>query len=183
MTVTTASAGRRGAASPARGRRWLWRATSHRPGRDVRRLDTRLSRVVAGDAGSVAAEVAIAVPVLVAVLVFAGVLVYRGVDARLRLDDVAHQAARAASQTRTPAAAAAAAQQTATASLATAGVGCANPAVSVDTSDFVPGGVVTVTVSCRLDLSDAAALLAVGDSRTVRATSSAPLDAYRSVTP
>jgi Flp pilus assembly protein TadG len=131
----------------------------------------------------VAAEVAIAVPVLVAVLVFAAVLVYRGVDARLRLDDVAHQAARAASLSRTPAAANAAARQTATASLATAGVGCGEAGVSVDTSDFVPGGTVTVTVSCRLDLSDAAALLAVGDSRTISATSSSPLDVYRSVTP
>jgi Flp pilus assembly protein TadG len=131
----------------------------------------------------VAAEVAIAVPVLVAVLVFAAVLVYRGVDARLRLDDVAHQAARAASLTRTPAAATLAAQQTATASLATAGVGCSDPGVSVDTSDFVPGGTVRVTVSCRIDLSDAAALLAVGDSRTLTATASSPLDLYRSVTP
>lgn len=144
---------------------------------------TRLASAVRSEVGSVAAEVAIAVPVLVAVLVFAAVLVYRGVDARLRLDDVAHQAARAASLTRTPSAATQAAQQTATASFATAGVACGDPGVSVDTSDFVPGGTVTVTVSCRLDLSDAAALLAVGDSRTISATSSSPLDLYRSVTP
>jgi len=139
--------------------------------------------VLRGEAGSVATEVAIAIPVLVAVLVMAGVLVYRGVDARLRLDDVAHEAARAASQARSPATAIATAQQTAAASLATARVTCADPGVAVDTSDFVPGGVVTVTVSCRLDLSDAAALLAAGDSRTLTATSSSPLDIYRSVTP
>jgi len=131
----------------------------------------------------VAAEVAIAVPVLVALLVFAGVLVYRGVDARLRLDDVAHEAARAASAARSPASATTAAQQTVTASLATAGVGCGQPAVSVDTSDFFPGGTVTVTVSCRLDLSDAAALLAVGNSRTLTATATSPLDVYRAVSP
>jgi Flp pilus assembly protein TadG len=134
-----------------------------------------------GEAGSVAAEVAIAVPILVALLVFAGVLVSRGVDARLRLDDVAHQAARAASATRSPAAATTAAQQTVTASLASAGVDCGRPGVSVDTSDFVPGGTVTVTVSCRLDLSDAAALLAVGNSRTLTATATSPLDVYRAV--
>jgi Flp pilus assembly protein TadG len=131
----------------------------------------------------VAAEVAIAVPVLVAVLVFAGVLVARGVDARLRLDDVAHQAARAASLTRSPTQAQAAAQQTAMASLASAGVDCADPAVSIDTSDFQPGGVVTVIVSCRLDLSDAAALLAIGSSRTLTASASSPIDTYRGVIP
>lgn len=138
---------------------------------------------IRGDAGSVAAEVAIAVPVLVAVLVLAGVFVYRGVDARLRLDGVAHEAARAASLTRTPAAATAAAQQTATADLAAAGVGCGDPSVSVDTSDFVPGGRVSVTVSCQLDLSDAARLLAIGDHRTLTASASSPLDVYRSVSP
>jgi len=136
-----------------------------------------------GDEGSVAAEVAIAIPVLVAVLLFVGVLVARGVDARLRLDDAAHQAARAASLTRTPAAATSAAQQAATASLAHAGVDCADPTVTVDTSDFQPGGMVTVTVSCRLHLSPAAALLATGDQRTLTATASSPIDTYRAVTP
>ena len=144
---------------------------------------SRLVGVVRDESGSVAAEVAIAVPVLVALVVFAGVLVYRGVDARLRLNDVAHEAARAASLTRTPAAAQAAAQQTATASLSAAGVGCTDPSVAADTSDFLPGGIVTVIVSCRLDLSDAAALLAVGGKRTLTATASSPLDVYRSVTP
>ncbi len=68
----------------------------------MRLAATRLPGAARDESGSVAAEVAIAVPVLVAVLVFAGVLVARGVDARLRLDDVAHQAARAASLTRSP---------------------------------------------------------------------------------
>ncbi len=136
-----------------------------------------------GEKGSVAAEVAIAIPVLVAVLLLVGVLIARGVDARLRLDDAAHQAARAASLTRNPAAATLAAQQAATAALAHAGVDCADPSVAVDTSDFAPGGVVTVTVSCRLDLSYAAALLATGDQRTLTATASSPIDTYRAVTP
>jgi len=139
--------------------------------------------VVRGDEGSVAAEVAIAIPVLVAVLLFAGVLVARGVDARRRLDDAAHQAARAASLTRTPTAATSAAQQVATATLAHAGVDCADPTIAVDTSDFQPGGMVTVTVSCRLHLSSAAALLATGDQRTLTATASSPIDTYRAVTP
>lgn len=158
-------------------------APSYRRRCSIRCAVSRLAGLMRDESGSVAAEVAIAVPLLVALVVFAGVLVYRGVDARLRLDDVAHEAARAASLTRSPAAAQVAAQQTATGSLAAAGVGCADPAVAVDTSDFVPGGVVTVTVSCRLGLSGAATLLAVADSRTLSATASSPLDVYRSVTP
>lgn len=136
-----------------------------------------------GDEGSVAAEVAIAIPVLVAVLLLVGVLLARGVDARLRLDDAAHQAARAASLTRSPAAATLAARQAATAALAHASVDCADPAVAVDISDFAPGGLVTVTVSCRLDLSYAATLLATGDQRILTATASSPIDVYRAVTP
>jgi hypothetical protein len=174
---------RRRAPSPRRHRYLIWRVAWRRRWHPGSRSLARRAGAVRGEAGSVAAEVAIAVSILVAVLVFAGVLVYRGVDARLRLDGVAHEAARAASLTRTPAAAAQAARQTATASLAAAGVDCGHPGVSVDTSDFVAGGVVTVTVSCRLDLSDAAALLAVGDNRTLTATSSSPLDVYRAVTP
>lgn len=135
------------------------------------------------DEGSVAAEVAIATPVLVAILLLVGVLLARGVDARLRLDDAAHQAARAASLTRTPTAATRAAEQAATAALSHAGVDCLDPAVVVDTSDFTPGGLVTVTVSCRLDLSYAAALLATGDQRTLTATASSPIDTYRAATP
>ncbi len=136
-----------------------------------------------GELGAVAAEVAIAIPVLVAVLLLVGVLLARGVDARLRLDDAAHQAARAASLTRNPTAATLAAQQAASAALSHAGVDCGDPSVAVDTSDFAPGGVVTVTVSCRLDLSYAAALLATGDQRTLTATASSPIDTYRAATP
>jgi len=117
---------------------------------------------VRSDHGSVAAEVAIAIPVLVAVLLLVGVLLARGVDARLRLDDAAHQAARAASLTRNPAAATLAARQAATAALSHAGVDCADPGVAVDTHDFT---------------------LATGDQRTLTATASSPIDTYRAVTP
>ena len=153
------------------------------PARTRRSTDGENVPVEPGDEGSVAAEVAIAIPVLVAILLLVGVLLARGVDARLRVDDAAHQAARAASLTRTPAAATRAAEQAATAALSHAGVGCVDPAVVVDMSDFTPGGLVTVTVSCRLDLSYAAALLAAGDLRILTATASSPIDTYRAVTP
>lgn len=131
--------------------------------------------------GSVAAETAIAVPVLVTILVFVGVLLARGVDARLRVDDAAHQAARAASLTRAPLNAVTAATQTADQALSAAGGACRAPAVSVDVSQFRPGGVVTVTVSCHLDLSQAA-LLGVPTSRTLTATASSPVDTWRGIT-
>ena len=159
------------------------RRAPHRAGTFERPAARRVTPALPGEEGSVAAEVAIAIPVLVAVLLFVGVLVARGVDARLRLADAAHQAARAASLTRSPAAATLAAQQAATAALHHAGVDCADPSVAVDTSDFAPGGVVSVTVSCRLDLSYAAALLATGDQRTLTATASSPIDTYRAVVP
>lgn len=160
--------------------------SSHHPLHRVgirRSADGKSVSAARGDEGSVAAEVAIAIPVLVAVLLLAGVFLARGVDARLRLDDAAHQAARAASLTRDPSAATLAAQQATTAALTHAGVDCEDPGVAVDTTDFVPGGVVTVTVSCRLDLSFAAALLAAGGQRTLTATASSPIDIYRAVSP
>src|SRR5437868_1153937 len=76
------------------------------------------------DAGSVAAEVTLVAPFLVMLLVFVAVVIHRGVDARLRMEDAAHQAARAASIERTPASATAAAQSTAASALSSAGVTC-----------------------------------------------------------
>ena len=145
--------------------------TRRRPRGDIRcRLES--------ERGSVAAETAIAIPILVAVLVFAGVLIGRGVDARLQVNDAAAQAARAASLTRTPSAASTAATQTADQALSGSDASCQNPAVSVDVAQFRPGGVVTVTVSCHLDLSQAA-LLGVPVSKTLTATASSPIDTFR----
>ena len=140
---------------------------------DLRSIDG-----TARDGGSVAAETAIAIPVLVAVLVFAAVLIGRGADARLRIDDAASQAARAASIARTSSAATAAATQTVDQALAGVGAECPNPETTVDTSQFHPGGVVTVTVRCHLDLSQAA-LLGVPVSKTISATASSPIDTFR----
>jgi Flp pilus assembly protein TadG len=132
------------------------------------------------DQGSVAVEVTIATPILIMLLVFVGVVVHRGVDARIRLDDAAHQAARAASIERTPAAAAAAAQSTAAGALGSAGVACRSMSVDTSTGDLRPGGTVTVTVSCDVDFGDA---LIPGLPGGKRLTSNAvePIDVWRSV--
>lgn len=132
------------------------------------------------DRGSVAAEVTLAAPFLIMLLVFVAVVIHRGVDARLRMEDAAHQAARAASIQRSSAGAAEAARSTALAALASAGVACTP--LSVDTTGGMePGGVVTVTVTCGVDFSDASILTVAGRKR-LAATAIEPIDTWRAVT-
>jgi Flp pilus assembly protein TadG len=133
------------------------------------------------DRGSVAAEVTLVTPFLIMLLVFIAVIIHRGVDARLRLDDAAHQAARAASIQRTRLAASTAAQSTAASALSAAGVVCQSLSVDTVTTGLVPGGTVTVTLSCSVDLSDALLLGVAGHPR-LSATAREPLDTYRSIT-
>ena len=113
-------------------------------------------------------------------LVFVAVVVHRGVDARLRLDDAAHQAARAATLQRSIPAAVTAAQSTARNALASAGVVCRSVQVATDTAGLVPGGTVTVTVSCPVDFGDAP-ILSVANQRVVSSTASEPVDTWRSI--
>lgn len=134
------------------------------------------------DTGSVAAEVTLLAPVLIMLLVFVGVVIHRGVDARLRLNDSAHQAARAASIERTAPAADSAARATATDALATTDVACAALEVTADTTDFRPGGTVVVTVSCTVDLSDAL-IVGVPGQVVLSATAVEPVDIFRAVRP
>ena len=120
-------------------------------------------------------------PLLIMLLVFVAVVIHRGVDARLRIDDAAHEAARAASIERTPATATAAAQSTASAALSSAGVSCASLAVDTATGGMRPGGTVTVTVSCTVDFGDAL-ILGVPGQKRLSATAIEPVDTWRSVT-
>lgn len=130
------------------------------------------------DDGSVAAEVTIAAPLLVMLLVFVGVVVHHGVDARIGIDNAAHQAARAASIERSQATATTAAESTAMNALSSADVSCTSLSVSTSTGGLLPGGTVTVTVTCAVDLGDAL-ILGVPD-RTLSATSVEPIDMWRS---
>ena len=132
------------------------------------------------DRGSVAAEITLITPLLIMLLVFVAVVVHRGVDARLRLDDAAHQAARAASLQRSGAAAITAARSTARSALSGAGVVCRFVQVSADTAGLVPGGTVTVTVTCPVDFGDAL-ILGVAGQRVVSSTASEPVDTWRSI--
>ena len=129
------------------------------------------------DRGSAAAELTLLTPVLILLLLFV-VFCGRLADAKLRVNDAAHQAARAATLARSPSQATANAQATASAALRSAGIACQSLSVSADTQGLKPGSTVTVTVSCSVGLGDLTAL-GVPGSRTFESTFSSPVDVWR----
>jgi Flp pilus assembly protein TadG len=130
------------------------------------------------DGGTVIAEVTFLTPLLVILLVLVGVVIHHGVDARIRIEDAAHQAARAASIQRTPTSAATSAHTIAASALSAAGLTCASLAVNTVTGDLQPGGTVTVTVSCQVDLDDA--LILGIPHQNLSASAVDPIDTWRS---
>lgn len=119
-------------------------------------------------------------PVVVAftVLVF---FLGRQVDGRASVRVAADSAAQAAARQRDPAAADAAARSTATEMLGDSSTCAGGPTVVVDLSDFRPGGLVTVDITCATDSNDLAALAA--PSRTFTGHGSAVVDTYRAGAP
>jgi hypothetical protein len=131
-------------------------------------------------AGSAALELTLLAVPLVALLLLIAVF-GRLSAARLELASVAGQAARAASVHHDPAAATAAAQQLARDALTTGTKPtCRRLSIAVDLSRWYPGGSVTVTLSCRVDLADLAPP-GTPRSRTLSAAATAPIDVYRGV--
>jgi Flp pilus assembly protein TadG len=141
------------------------------------RLAPRQCRLPRGDAGSSTAEMALYTPLLVMILLFV-VLCGRLVSAQMDLDAAASSAARSASISRTEPAARSLAERAARDTLSARGAVCQQPSVSIDSGGLRPGGVVRVTVACRVRLSDLA-LLRIPGSRTVQATASSPVDTWR----
>ncbi|MEO1058659.1 MAG: pilus assembly protein [Actinomycetota bacterium] len=114
---------------------------------------------------------------LALVLVFVG----RAVDGRATTQSAAEAAAQAAAQERSPDAAQAAAQRVAAAMLVDS-TSCAQPSVTLDTSRFEPGGIVSATVSCTATSADLGPLASSG-SRRATATAFARIDPFRGVDP
>ena len=56
---------------------------------------------------------------------------------------------------------------------------CLTLTTTVDTTDFAPGGTVTVTVACEASMADVT-LLGVPGRRTFTATATEVIDTYRS---
>jgi hypothetical protein len=118
------------------------------------------------------APVAIALAILV-------LWIGRRVDADAQVQAASSAAAQAAAGQRTPAAAIAAAQSTAALMLTDVKECAGGPAISIDASQFRAGGAVTVVVACSPERADLG--LADPRSSTFVATSTASVDAYRSV--
>ncbi len=101
-------------------------------------------------------------------------------QARQELSDAATAGAEAASVVPAAGQAGAAASDTVAPAVTGQSHVCADPLVSTDTSAFVPGGSVSVTVECQVELSD---LLVPGlpGSISVSSTERAPVDPYRAM--
>jgi hypothetical protein len=96
---------------------------------------------------------------------------------------LATESSRAASEAAAVMSTAPSAQSAAEESAVVGGFGktktCADARVQTDVHDFYPGGMVTVTVTCTVDLSDLT-LPGIPGSIEVSASTSAPVDPYRS---
>ena len=110
---------------------------------------------------------------LALVIVFLG----RGVDSRATVQSAAESAAQAAAQERSGVAAIAAAEEVGRAMLVDTTT-CAEPGVSVDLSEFRPGGRVAVTVSCTVS-ADGLELINPPSNGPTTATAFATVDPLR----
>jgi Flp pilus assembly protein TadG len=131
--------------------------------------------------GSAATELTLLVPVLILLVLFV-VFCGRLADARLRVNDAAHQAARAATLARTSNQASHDAHATAQAALSHDSVRCQNLGVSAQLAGPKPGSTVTVTVTCDIGLSDLT-MLGVPGSTTAESTQSSVVDQWRGTDP
>ncbi|MGV9248713.1 TadE/TadG family type IV pilus assembly protein [Streptomyces sp. NPDC003710] len=133
------------------------------------------------DEGSAAIEAAIVLPALIMFLCMA-IAGGRIVTSGAKIDSAAEDAAREASIHRTAAAAQSAAQSAAAESLDDQGITCASTSVSINTGGLsVPvgqAGTVTVTVTCRVNLSDLL-LPGVPGAKTLTSTATSVVDQYR----
>jgi hypothetical protein len=103
----------------------------------------------------------------------------RKVDTDAQVQAASSAAAQAAARQRSPATAAAAAQSTAALMLTDVKACSGGPMVSIDASQFRPGGEVTVVVGCSPQRADL--LLPHTNAVTFSASSTASIDFYRSV--
>ena len=131
------------------------------------------------EAGSASVELVLLTPVLLVLLLFV-VSLGRVADARAQVNAAARDAARAGTIARGSESARSDAIAAATGRLGQGRVTCRSLDVKVDTATFRPGGAVTATVTCTVDLADLTSLKVPG-SRTVVASATEPVDFYRGV--
>lgn len=132
------------------------------------------------DRGAVTSEMAVVMVTFFAGFLMLVVFAGRVGQAENDVRSAAHEAARAATLEATPEAADARARAVVATNLSVSGMACANGiTTSVDVSNFVPGGWVTVTVTCNASFSDVVSL-AVPGSRNFTASAAEVIDVYRS---
>ncbi|SDN05848.1 TadE/TadG family type IV pilus assembly protein [Allokutzneria albata] len=146
----------------------------------TQRSPSVLRRWLAEDTGSASVELVLLAPLAVLLVLFL-VLCGRVVDARMLLADAAHQAARAGSLARTAPDAHTAARAVADRALSDSRLRCRGSTVTVDTTGFRPGGAITVTLTCPVDVADLTSLSIPGRIGLTSHASS-PLDRYRATT-
>lgn len=130
-----------------------------------------LARRRTGDEGGATTEMVLAAPLLIA-LALTVVALGRYADARNRVTDAAHQAARAASISRINPIGQA--REVALRALANAGVTCRGPGVTVSTSALTT----RATVRCPVGLTDLTGIGLPGH-RTITGTFTSPVDPWR----
>ena len=131
------------------------------------------------DRGALSTELAVVMVAFIAGFVLLVVFAGRVASAENDVRSAAHDAARAASLTGSPARAEAEARRVAEANLETSGVACRNGLdIAVDVTEFRPGGRVAVTITCRASLADVATLAVPGE-RTFSSTAIEVIDTYR----
>jgi Flp pilus assembly protein TadG len=128
--------------------------------------------------GSASVELVLATPVLVALMLLA-VAGGRLATARGDVDAAARDSARAASIARSPVAADRDARAAAEATLGDRNVTCRALTVTVDLTDYQPGGTVTSTVTCGVDLADLTGLGILPGVRNVSSSFTEPVDRFR----
>jgi Flp pilus assembly protein TadG len=111
-----------------------------------------------------------------------GVAGGRHAQAQAYADSAAYSAARAAALAASPEQAQSAAQSAAQVSVQGAGAASSGVTDTADVSDFVPGGNVTVTVTCQVSYSDLL-LLPLPGSVTVSGHAVSPVDLFRVTSP
>ena len=141
-------------------------------------IPTRASRSGRRRQGGVATLEMTLLMLPVLLLAELGVAGGRYAQAQAYATAAAYSGARAASLAADPEQAASAAQSAAQASVQRAGAACSGLTASTNVSDFVPGGNVTVTVTCQVSYSDLL-LLPLPGSVTVSGKAVSPVDLFR----
>lgn len=136
-------------------------------------------RRVRDEEGQAIAELVIVAPVLLLVIVLMAAL-GRVDSAQGDVESAARAGVQAAVVQADPADAESQAVSAVDSTLAGAGLTCTAPQITVDTSNFVAGGWVSVSVTCVTSLADVS-VPGVPGSKTLTATSAAHIDPYRAV--